>query len=43
LGEDAPGQLIESIEEFSADDKERLLSGTALEFLGLERGSFQIA
>lgn len=35
LGEDRPGRLIESM-KLSAQVKARLLSGTALEFLGLE-------
>ena len=33
LGESVPGTLIESIDEFDAATKERLLGGTALEFL----------
>lgn len=36
LGEEEPGRLIESLEEISPDAKERLLSGTAREFLGLD-------
>jgi aminocarboxymuconate-semialdehyde decarboxylase len=36
LGEARPGELIESIAEFSPRDKLQLLSGTAREFLGLE-------
>ncbi|MEP6937720.1 MAG: amidohydrolase family protein, partial [Chthoniobacterales bacterium] len=35
LGEAKPGELIESIQELSAGDKARLLSGTAREFLRL--------
>jgi aminocarboxymuconate-semialdehyde decarboxylase len=35
LGEAHPGALIESLEKFSAEEKSRLLSGTAQEFLGL--------
>jgi aminocarboxymuconate-semialdehyde decarboxylase len=35
LGEARPGELIESIATLSADDKARLLSGTAREFLAL--------
>ncbi|MCA1659467.1 MAG: amidohydrolase [Verrucomicrobiaceae bacterium] len=35
LGEAQPGTLIESIEGLSAEEKSRLLSGTAQEFLGL--------
>jgi aminocarboxymuconate-semialdehyde decarboxylase len=34
LGEECPGQLIESMQQLSRATKERLLSGTALEFLG---------
>jgi aminocarboxymuconate-semialdehyde decarboxylase len=41
LGEATPGALIESLEELPADTRERLLSGTALEFLGLEAGAFR--
>jgi aminocarboxymuconate-semialdehyde decarboxylase len=36
LGEDHPGGLIDSMTDFSALEKDRILSGTALEFLGLE-------
>jgi aminocarboxymuconate-semialdehyde decarboxylase len=42
LGELAPGQLIES-SHFSAADKERMLSGTALEFLGRHREDYETA
>jgi aminocarboxymuconate-semialdehyde decarboxylase len=35
LGEEHPGELIESIPELSSEEKARLLSGTAREFLGL--------
>ena len=35
LGEEKPGALIESLADLSAQEKERLLSGTAREFLGL--------
>lgn len=35
LGEHEPGRLIESLEELSGEQTERMLSGTALEFLGL--------
>ena len=35
LGEQRPGELIESIAEISADDKAWLLAGTAREFLGI--------
>jgi aminocarboxymuconate-semialdehyde decarboxylase len=34
LGEARPGELIESMSELSADDKARMLAGTAREFLG---------
>ncbi len=41
LGEHVPGRLIDSMPDFSPDVKERLLGGTALEFLGLpDRGGF---
>ncbi|MBA2664764.1 MAG: amidohydrolase [Bradymonadaceae bacterium] len=41
LGELVAGELIESINEFSPATKERLLSGTALEWLGKSRESFE--
>ncbi|MBA2585021.1 MAG: amidohydrolase [Chthoniobacterales bacterium] len=37
LGEANPGELIESMKELSPQDKTRLFSGTAREFLGLGR------
>ncbi|HEY1859678.1 MAG TPA: amidohydrolase family protein [Gemmataceae bacterium] len=37
LGEDVPGKLIESMDDLPPTAKNRLLAGTALEFLGLER------
>lgn len=40
LGEHHPGALIESM-NFDNAQQERLLSGTALEWLGLERGQFE--
>ncbi|MBL7988172.1 MAG: amidohydrolase [Chlorobi bacterium] len=40
LGEHHPGELIESMQELTPEIRERLLSGTALEFLGLEREMF---
>ena len=40
LGEHRPGELIESMQELTPEIRERLLSGTALEFLGLEREMF---
>jgi len=39
LGEDVPGTLIKSM-NFDDQTKERLLSGTALEWLGMKEGSF---
>lgn len=40
LGELQPGELIESM-SFSADVKERMLSGTALDWLGLDREQYE--
>ena len=40
LGELEPGQCIRALDELSQADRERLLGGTALEFLGLEAGRF---
>jgi aminocarboxymuconate-semialdehyde decarboxylase len=40
LGEPAPGQLIESIPDLSAEVKQQLLGGSALEFLGLDAAPF---
>ena len=40
LGEAVPGQLIESMKELSLTIKERLLHGTALEWLGLSKTGF---
>ncbi len=40
LGEHHPGNLIESMEDLDASTKDRLLAGTALEFLGLGREQF---
>jgi aminocarboxymuconate-semialdehyde decarboxylase len=40
LGEEHPGRLIEAMPELSDAHRERLLSGTALEFLGLRREVF---
>ena len=34
-------QAIESLEGLSVGDRDRLLAGTALEFLGLEREQFE--
>jgi aminocarboxymuconate-semialdehyde decarboxylase len=39
LGEDEPGRLIESL-DLPAADTDRLLCGSALEFLGLSRAAF---
>jgi aminocarboxymuconate-semialdehyde decarboxylase len=36
LGEAEPGKLIESLPELTGHEKQRLLAGTALEFLGME-------
>jgi aminocarboxymuconate-semialdehyde decarboxylase len=40
LGEQQPGALIESMDDLDDTTKELLLSGTALEFLGLDRRRF---
>lgn len=40
LGEHSPGALIESLSGISKADKERMLSGTAMEFLGLKKKDF---
>ena len=40
LGEAVPGQMIEHMTELSAATRARLLSGTALEWLGLDAGRF---
>jgi aminocarboxymuconate-semialdehyde decarboxylase len=40
LGEHRPGALIESLSELKASEKERLLSGTALEWLNLPAAQF---
>ena len=40
LGEAHPGQLIESMDDLSAQTKSRLLCGSALEFLGLNKRDF---
>jgi aminocarboxymuconate-semialdehyde decarboxylase len=37
LGEDVAGKLIESLDDLLPAEKNRLLAGTALEFLGLEK------
>ena len=38
LGEQAPGHLIRSMADPAEDQRRDLLGGTALEFLGLDRG-----
>jgi aminocarboxymuconate-semialdehyde decarboxylase len=40
LGESEPGRLIESLGDLAPDERERMLGGTALEFLALEAGRF---
>jgi aminocarboxymuconate-semialdehyde decarboxylase len=40
LGEERPGSLIDSLEDLSPTERERLLAGTALEFLGLAASRF---
>jgi aminocarboxymuconate-semialdehyde decarboxylase len=40
LGERVPGALIESVPEFTAEVRERLLAGTALEWLGVAKERF---
>src|SRR5262249_31489749 len=42
LGELKPGQLIESLPDLSPASRERLLAGTALEFLGLTKQQFSL-
>jgi aminocarboxymuconate-semialdehyde decarboxylase len=41
LGEPEPGRLIETMDGLTPEIKDRLLAGTALEFLGLTAGHFQ--
>jgi aminocarboxymuconate-semialdehyde decarboxylase len=43
LGEQLPGNLIESTEDLSAECRAKLLGETALEFLNLTRGQFEAA
>ena len=38
LGESHPGALIESMQDLAPNDRDRILAGTAQEFLGLDRG-----
>jgi aminocarboxymuconate-semialdehyde decarboxylase len=40
LGELEPGQLIENLPGLSESDKERLLSGSALEWLGVSKENY---
>jgi aminocarboxymuconate-semialdehyde decarboxylase len=40
LGEPEPGKLIESLTDLAGPVRERLLAGTALEFLGLDGSAF---
>jgi aminocarboxymuconate-semialdehyde decarboxylase len=40
LGEAEPGKLIASLTELSPETRQRLLAGSALDFLGLEQNSF---
>jgi aminocarboxymuconate-semialdehyde decarboxylase len=40
LGEPCPGALIESLDELPVQEKQRLLCGTAMEFLGIPNGAF---
>lgn len=41
LGELEPGKLIESTSSFTPEQKERMLSGTALEWLGADRNDYE--
>ncbi len=41
LGEDHPGKLIEQMESLTDEQKQQMLGGTALDFLGLESSVFQ--
>ncbi|XP_013417868.1 2-amino-3-carboxymuconate-6-semialdehyde decarboxylase-like [Lingula anatina] len=43
LGEHHPGKLIESMEDFEDDLKDKLLAGNACEFLGLDRAKYDPA
>jgi aminocarboxymuconate-semialdehyde decarboxylase len=42
LGEESPGRLIESLEDLDREQRERMLSGTALEFLSLARSDLAV-
>ena len=41
LAEETPGRLIESLPEVEGETRDRLLAGTALEFLGLRRETYR--
>lgn len=41
LGEEVPGRLIESLSDLDPATRDRLLCGTALEFLNVERGALE--
>ena len=41
LGEHVPGSLIEQMDELTPAGRERLLSGTAIEFLGVDPSRFR--
>ncbi|XP_002737240.1 2-amino-3-carboxymuconate-6-semialdehyde decarboxylase-like [Saccoglossus kowalevskii] len=43
LGEHHPGKLIESMENFTPELKDKLLAGNACEFLGLDRSKYKPA
>jgi aminocarboxymuconate-semialdehyde decarboxylase len=40
VGEQEPGKLIESIDEFSEETKNKLMGENALEFLGVKKERF---
>lgn len=41
LGEERPGELIKSLQDLNAATRQRMLAGTALEWLGLSEGDFK--
>lgn len=41
LGEAHPGAMIEGTDHFTVTEKERLLSGTSIELLGLDRAAYE--
>jgi len=43
LGEDCPGKLINQLDDVTEQDKQRMLGGTALEFLDLDAKVFDIS